>query len=179
LKYLLYLFFSASVLSAHATFSSDKVVKPQDVMAHYFANKDVKISRKNIILSSKQYQKAQQSIKTKIKSKIQRFYLAKVNGKTVGYGGLITTRIRTKNATALVILDESGKTLAVEVLAFFEPKTYFPTENWLNNFNGKTISDAKQLQNSIPVITGATLTSASLTKATKTILAVWNQYFKK
>ncbi|MCV6608061.1 MAG: FMN-binding protein [Campylobacterales bacterium] len=179
MKYLILLFVGISYLSSHATFSTTKVVQPHEAMAYYFTHEDTEIYKKNIILSKSQHQKAQQRIKTKIKSKLQRFYIAELDGKILGYGGLITTNVRTKGATILVVMDAEGKTKAVEVLAFFEPMSYYPTEKWLNSFNEKTIKDDLVLRDTVPVITGATLTSETLIKATKTMLAVWEEYFNK
>lgn len=179
MKYLLFVFFIVSCSFSHATFSTTKIVQPHEAMAYYFTDENTNIYKKNIILSASQYKKAQKRAKTKIKSKLQRFYIAELDGKIIGYGGLTTTTIRTKGATVLVVMDGLGKTKAIEVLAFFEPKSYYPTEKWLNHFNDKTIKDKLKLKDTVPVITGATLTSTKLIKSTKTILAVWEEYFNK
>ena len=179
MKYIFLVTLFVNSIFSHATFSTTKVVQPHEAMAYYFTDENTNIYKKNIILSSDQHQKAQKRAQTKIKSKLQRFYIAELDGKIIGYGGLTTTTIRTKGATVLVVMDAKGKTKAIEVLAFFEPKSYYPTEKWLNHFNDKTIKDKLKLRDTVPVITGATLTSTQLIKSTKTVLAVWEEYFNK
>lgn len=179
MKFLLSIFLFVSIACSHATFSTNQVVQPEDAMAYYFTHEDTIISKKIVLLSKQQHLEAQKRIKTKIKSRMQRFYVAELNDEIVGYGGLITTTIRTMSATVLVVMDAQGKTKAIEVLAFFEPASYNPTEKWLNSFNDKTIHDELKLRTTVPVISGSTLTAQKLLAATKTMLAVWEIYFNK
>lgn len=154
-----------------------KVIKnPKDVMASYF--QDATIVKETVLLTAKKHKISQQLIKTKINSKIFRFFIAKEGSEVVGYGGIITSSVRTKNSTSLVVLNNRGEVKSVEVIAFYEPKEYIPSKRWLNLFNDKSIEDRLKLRSNIPVITGATLSAKTLTDSVNTILAVWNSYYK-
>lgn len=179
MKYLVLILTFTGLLHAHATFSTNAVVQPSAAMKYYFTDKKTAVFKKSVIISKDQHKKAQELVKTKIDGRIHRFYIAVLDGKVVGYGGLVTTTIRTKSATVLVVMDEKGKTKAIEVLAFFEPASYNPTEKWLNSFNDKTIHDELKLNESVPVISGSTLTAQKLLEATKTVFAVWEVYFNQ
>ena len=149
---------------------------PKEAMQTHFSEATIK--KTTVLLTAKKHAKAQKLVKTKINSKISRFFIATNGNEVLGYGGIVTTLVRTKNSTALVVLNSNGSVKAVEVVAFYEPKEYIPSKKWLSIFTDKEAKDNLKLKRNVPVITGATLSAKTLTDSVNTILAIWNVHYK-
>jgi Na+-translocating ferredoxin:NAD+ oxidoreductase RnfG subunit len=65
-----------------------------------------------------------------------------------------------------------GRIRSVEVLRSAEPPEYHATEPWLDQFKGKTLDQKLSLKRSIANLTGATLTSNAIVRASRRVLAI-------
>jgi len=134
--------------------------------------KDVAVGQKDIVLSQKQKNTLQKLAKAKIDSNKIRFYVVKKTNKTVGYGVLLSQRIRTKKAVMLYLIDKDVKIKNIEILAFHEPSEYKPYSSWKNIFTGKTATDDLRAGHGVPTISGATLSARAISDAARIALAV-------
>jgi hypothetical protein len=82
-------------------------------------------------------------------------------------GLLVTHRVRTKNQTFYLELDSQFRVTYCEVLFFNEPKEYQASKRWIDLLLGKREGFGR---NSIPNISGATLTARSMTQAVTEML---------
>lgn len=152
------------------------LIKPEAAMQLTFGN--VKVERKNKMLTRTMAQQVQQSAKAKLKSKIVRIYHATQNGKKLGYGILLNNKVRTKNAAVLYLFDPKGALQAIEIVAFNEPLNYVPSKAWLETLESTPDNTARHLGKGVPVISGATLSAKTLTEGARTAQAIFEVLFK-
>ncbi len=107
-----------------------------------------------------------------IRSALVPRWVARRDGRIVGAGYLDTHRVRTLEETVLVAVGAAGEVARVEILAFAEPEDYKPREAWLRQFDRRRLDDELAVKRGIHGITGATLSSAAVTAATRRILAI-------
>jgi len=81
-------------------------------------------------------------------------------------------RVRTLPESILVMLTPTGEVLRIEVLTFDEPRDYLPPERWLDQFEGRGLSDRLQIKRDIRGLSGATLSGRAVTEAVRRVLAV-------
>ncbi len=107
------------------------------------------------------------------------YYLARKDGKPVGVVYFDSHRVRTLNEVVMIVVEpqDSGnagndRIRSVEVLRFAEPPEYHASDPWLDQFNGKSLDPELSLKRSIANMTGATLTSNAIVRATRRVLAI-------
>ncbi len=82
--------------------------------------------------------------------------------------------------TYAVAVSPSGNVLGVEIMSYRETHGgEIKQKSWLKNFVGKKISDPFKLDNDVPNITGATLSSRNVLDGVKRLLAVQIQLNEK
>jgi len=135
-----------------------------------FAAKSV--DTQNIILNDVQMGQLSKASQQKIDTKLYRIYVAKSDAKTVGYGVLMSKKVRTKTAIALYLIDMNEKIKSIEIVAFNEPIEYLPTATWLNVFDQKSSANTLKLNQDIPTTTGATLSARAITDGARAALAL-------
>ncbi|HSE83623.1 MAG TPA: FMN-binding protein [Thermodesulfobacteriota bacterium] len=137
-----------------------------------------RIEKKTVFLTEEQSRKIESLAKTELESKLYTFYAGKKGEETLGYAVIDTHVLRTKTETLMIVINPDGTLRQVEILAFFEPQDYMPTGNWLNLFQGEPLNGSLWLGRDIPNITGATITSNSLVKSVRRIMAVFEVALK-
>ncbi len=170
-------FFLILILTA-ATASANLLISPSEAMQHAFGAKCT-VTKKNILLTSGQAAMAQKMAQVKLETKIYRTYTALLNGKTVGYGILITRKVRQKDAAVLYMITQDGTIKSIEIIAFNEPPEYMPQSAYLKQFEGKKESSNMRVGKEIPTISGATLSARNVTDGARLALAVFHVTFGK
>ena len=99
-------------------------------------------------------------------------YTATRADRVVGRAYVDTHTIRTKKESLLISLDEAGKVKRVDVTAFLEPPEYQAPQPFMNQFNGRELTDDLQVQRAIRPVAGATLTVNAVTDAVRRVLAI-------
>ncbi|QFR50008.1 FMN-binding protein [Sulfurimonas lithotrophica] len=160
-------------------FIDAKVLTSIDEAMNATFGEDCKISKKTILLKNNEFKKVQKIAKTKIKSKIFQVYFAKKDSKTIGYGVLISKKIRSKNGVVLYMIDVNGTLKEIEIIAFNEPLDYLPSKKWKNEFINTPNSKLLEVGKNIPTITGATLSAKSITNSARVALALYDIKLKE
>jgi electron transport complex protein RnfG len=155
-------------VSAHAAV----LISPIDAMRHTFGEQSA-VTKKNTLLNKKQAAAVSKRAKLKLETKIYRIYTASVGDKAVGYGVLITRKVRQKDAAVLYMITPAGKISAIEIIAFNEPPEYMPQSAYLEQFKGKDGGDVLRVGKDIPTISGATLSARNVTDGSRLALAVF------
>ena len=152
-----------------STLSFALIISPNDAMqAHY---PQAIITKQSMILTKKEHAKVQKMAHAKLKSKLFRLYRAKKDDKTLGFGILLTHKVRTKTAAILYILNPKGTLQSIEIIAFNEPMDYMPSKRWLKQF---TQSNPPYKRNgNIITISGATLSANALIHAANLAQSIW------
>ncbi len=130
------------------------------------------VDTQNIILTNAQLQQLIKTSQQPIESKLYRIYVAKNDAKILGYGVLMSKKVRTKTAISLYLIGIDGKIKSIEIVAFNEPMEYLPTKTWLNVFDQKSSANTLKLNQDIPTTTGATLSARAITDGARAALAL-------
>ena len=131
------------------------------------------IEKRHVFLNEPQARNVREIARTETDSRFYTFYVAKSAGKETGYAVIDTHRLRTMTETVMFVINPDGTLRHAEILAFFEPTDYMPSEKWINLFPGKTRLDGMKVGKGIPNVTGATITSRSFSGAARRVLAVY------
>lgn len=136
------------------------------------------IIKKNILLSSDKFKEIQKAAKVKLTTKIYRIYIAKEKNKVLGYGVLVSQKVRSKNAVILYFI--ANDTLkGIEIVAFNEPTEYIPSKTWTAQFKNISTDKMLKLTREIPTITGATLSARSVTNGSRVAFAIYNHVIRE
>ncbi|WP_345969043.1 FMN-binding protein [Sulfurimonas sp. HSL1-6] len=154
------------------------LISPIDAMQHAFGAQS-EVTKKNTLLSSKQAAAVTKRAKLKLETKIYRFYTAVLDGKTVGYGVLVTRQVRQKDATVLYMITPEGTIRAIEIIAFNEPPEYMPQHPYLEQFRGKDANATLRVGKDIPTVSGATLSARNVTDGARLALALFETAIRK
>lgn len=101
------------------------------------------------------------------------YYTVKVAGKTVGYGIVDDVKGKSKPITYLLMVDASLNIKDIEVLAYREPYGgEVQYEAFRKQFRGKTGRDQLRVGSDIKNISGATISTNSVTNGIRRLLAV-------
>lgn len=131
------------------------------------------VDKKVFFLTDDQVKEIESLSRTKVDSKIFVSFIGKKREKVLGYAVIDTHTVRTMSETVMVVINQDGTVRQVEILAFFEPPDYMPGEKWLELFQDKKLSTSLRLGGDIPRITGATITSNTIVKVVRRILATF------
>ena len=153
------------------------LISPFDAL-HAVYGKEVKIEKKNVLLTIDKAEIVYKQAKMKKGSKIFRTYRITKDNKPVAYGVLISRVVRSKDAAILYMISPEGVIDAVEVIAFNEPPEFTPSKSYVDQFKGKTANDTLRVGKDIPTVTGATMGARNVTDGARLALAVFDMLFK-
>ena len=137
------------------------------------------VDAKQLVLTKVQYDKIKKRAKAAIRTKIYRYYTIKSRSKTIGYGVLITRKVRTKKATVLYAFDLSDKLIFSEIMAFSEPPEFIPNKQWMSQFVNKTSAAELTMGKDIPTISGATLSARTISDGARIARAIYEVAIKR
>ena len=137
------------------------------------------VDAKQLILTKDQFTKVQKRAKTAVKTKVYRYYTFMNGSKLVGYGVLISRKIRTKNATILYAFDLSGKLKFSEIMGFGEPPEFIPNKQWMSQFKEKPRTAKLTMGKDIPTISGSTLSARCVSDSARIARAIYEIVLKK
>ncbi|AKF24439.1 hypothetical protein YH65_02790 [Sulfurovum lithotrophicum] len=153
-------------------------IKVEQVAKSSFASVS-DIEAKRIILTKEQHKQVQQRARAKVTTKVYRYYLFKSGGKTVGYGILISRKVRTKMATVLYGFTPAGTLKFSEIMAFGEPPEFIPNDTWMGQFKNKGRNAPLKMGKDIPTISGATLSARNISDGARIARALFEIASKK
>lgn len=167
-----------SLLLLCSAASAALLISPIEAMQHAFGSQ-AEVTKKNTLLTAEQAESAARRAAMKLETKIYRVYTASVGGKAVGYGILITRKVRQKDAAVLYMITPEGSIASIEIIAFNEPPEYLPQRGYLEQFEGKDGNDTLRVGKDIPTISGATLSARNVTDGARLALAVFETLIGK
>lgn len=171
MRYILLTIFLLSSLQAKL------LVSPFDAL-HAVYGKEVKIEKKNVLLTLDKAKIVYKQAKMKKGGKIFRTFKVKKDKQIIAYAILISRVVRTKDAAILYMISPEGVIEGVEVIAFNEPPEFTPSRNYIDQFKGKSTKDTLRVGKDIPTVTGATMGARNVTDGARLALAVFDMIFK-
>ena len=132
-----------------------------------------RVEKRELFFSEAQARQAGQLARAPLPSRLVTVYVGWKDERPLGYAFLDTHKIRTLPETLMIVVGPEGRVAGVHVLAFHEPPEYASPAAWLRQFDGWALNQDLSLRGDIAGITGATLTSQSITAAVRRTLAVY------
>jgi hypothetical protein len=83
-----------------------------------------------------------------------------------------THLVRTLPETVMVVVNDAGEIVRVDILSFSEPEEYKPRPRWLEQLHGRRLTEDLSLRRDIHGISGATLSARAIVGATRRVLAL-------
>jgi len=126
------------------------------------------------ILTSAQVEAVEQAARSKLDSRIAKFYVGRKGDEVLGYAYIDVHTVRTLPEAFLVVLDPGGTVRSLRVLAFHEPLDYMPTDRWYEQFHDKTLDAQLRVERDIHGIVGSTLSARAVTASVRRVLALYD-----
>lgn len=145
----------------------------QEALALAFSDAD-RIETDTNLLSKDQVNWVEEASRSKLDTRIAKFYVAWKNGAVQGYAFIDVHTVRTLPEAFLVVLNADGSVRSLQVLAFHEPLDYMPTKRWYEQFDGKRLSDEMRLGHDVHGVVGATLSARAVTSSVRRVLALFH-----
>jgi hypothetical protein len=143
-----------------------------EALALAFPGSD-RVEDRTFILTDEQKQAVEKRARAPVESQLWTVYLGWHGEELLGYAVIDTHIVRTLPETVMVVLTPAGEVRRAEVLAFYEPPEYAPTERWTKQFDGRHLDDDVKLGAGIQGITGATLSATAMTAGVRRVLALY------
>ncbi|MFN3477691.1 MAG: FMN-binding protein [Candidatus Methylomirabilales bacterium] len=131
------------------------------------------VEKKTFILTEALVKRVEALARAKLDSKLVTFYIGKKAQKVIGYAVIDVHIVRTLPEAFMVVLSPEGRVISTLVLAFYEPQEYLPKDQWLKQFEKKSLGDSLIPGRDIAGITGATLTARAIAEGVRRILALY------
>lgn len=160
-----------------STLQAKLLISPFDAL-HAVYGQDVKVEKKNVLLTIDKAEIVYKQAKMKKGGKIFRTFKVSREDKTIAYAILVSRVVRTKDAAILYMISAEGVIEGVEVIAFNEPPEFTPSRQYVDQFKGKTANDTLRVGKDVPTVTGATMSARNVTDGARLALAVFDMVFK-
>jgi len=160
----------ADAASASAASASNVALTPLDeALAHAFPG--ARIQPITLALSPADVQAVQQRAHARSDARLVTAYVA-WHGDTLA-GAAYTDRrvVRTREALIMTTVAPDTTVARIDVLAFFEPPDFRPTQRWLARFKGAGPGAALTPGRDVPPLAGASLTSRAVSESARLALA--------
>lgn len=129
---------------------------------------DLKVEKKEITMTTEQKKNIQKRLKRKIKEDTYTVFIGKKDGKEEKYAFILDEQGKHFPMTFIVSLDNKANVDQVAVMVYREKRgDGVKRKRFLNQFKNKNSKDPIEIDNDIVHITGATISSWSMTAGVK------------
>jgi len=137
-----------------------------------FAPAGAVLKKKTLFLSKVEKNQLEEALGFKISSRMVPRIEVLLKGKLFAHAYLDTHMVRKLSQTLLIFVMPDQRVADIQVLNFQEPPEYSVPKRWLRLFKGYGQNNFAKKKNHVPARSGATMTSASVEKAVKKIIAI-------
>ena len=137
-----------------------------------------RVDSRTIVLNDEQASAIQSLAKAKLETRLITVYTGVKDGEIVGYAFIDIHNVRTLPEAFLIVLSPEGEIESLQVLAFYEPEEYLPSEGWLAQFDRRVLDDQLRLGGEIHGIAGSTLSARAVTDGVRRSLAIFELIVK-
>ncbi len=107
-----------------------------------------------------------------VDQRVVTYYVGLNGDRPLGVAYFDAHRVRTLPEVLMIVVAPGSRIERIEILKFQEPPDYLVPESWLDQFDGRDLSEELSVKGSIVNMTGATLTSRAITRAARRVLAL-------
>ncbi|MEZ5974697.1 MAG: FMN-binding protein [Planctomycetota bacterium] len=133
---------------------------------------DARIERTTEYLTDEQRQAAEKLAGRPVADRVAFPYRIRQGDRLLATAYVDTHTVRSLKETLLVVVHPDGRLQRVEVLKFGEPPQYKPKDKWYQRWTGKPLDKSLRIGQSIPAMSGATLTANATEECVRRLLAV-------
>ena len=169
LSFLFSISFVISVANAEVFYAQDEAMKVA------FPDAD-EVKTKTLFIQNSNLKHLQELSRSKIESGLFTFFVGYKNGVIAGYASIGSNVVRTYPQTYMVVLNPDGSVKTTLILAFHEPLDYLPTDNWFEQFKGKSIREPIRPGGDIAGILGSSLSVNAVSAGVRKVLAVYDTF---
>lgn len=145
---------------------------PDEILKSRFGH-EAKWTKRTLLLTEKEAEQVRLRSHQPVNDRVYNmFEVRNGDGQLIGIGGLLTHKVRTHDQTSMYLFDPRGILLAIELVAFYEPKEYIPQQNWFKKMTGHQLDARVRARSLAPNITGATLSANSFLHSADVMAAV-------
>lgn len=132
------------------------------------------VERRTAFLTEEQLASAQTlaGSDVEVTSRVVTYYVGVRDGAPLGVAYFDRHRVRALNEVLMFVVSPDGRIARVDILEFQEPPDYRASPGWLGQLVGRRLDDGLSLKGSVVNLTGATLTSRAITRASRRVLAL-------
>lgn len=156
---------------AAAAASANVFMTRSEALAWAFPDAD-RVDSKSFALTDDQLQRIEALAQSKLDSKLVTLYTGVRGGAVIGYAYIDLHTVRTQQGAFLIVIAPDGRVERLRVIAFHEPQEYLPPQRWLEQFEGKQVTDPLRVEREVHGIAGATLSSQAVAGAVRRALAL-------
>jgi hypothetical protein len=132
-----------------------------------------RLEQKSYVLTPAQARALEERSRVRLTSKLVSAALAWRGDTLTGTAFFDSRLVRTMTGVFMVVVAPDTTVERVEVLAFHEPPEYRPSERWLSQFRRRRLDDRLWPRADIRNLSGATLSSRTLTESARLALACY------
>lgn len=132
-----------------------------------------RVEERVVFLTAAQKASIERQAGAALESQLWTIYVGWRGTEIQGYAIIDNHVVRTLPEAFMVVLDPTGTIRRVEILAFYEPPDYMPSERWVGQFAGRSLDADLALRRGIQGITGATLSAVAMTAGVRRALAIF------
>lgn len=132
-----------------------------------------RVEERVVFLTAAQKARVERQTGAALESQLWTIYVGWHGTEILGYAIIDNHVVRTMPEAFMVVLEPGGTIRRVEILAFYEPPDYMPSERWIGQFAGRRLDENLALRRGIQGITGATLSAVAMTVGVRRALAIF------
>lgn len=106
-----------------------------------------------------------------VDQRVVTYYVGRRDGRPLGVAYFDAHRVRTLNEVLMFVVGFDDAIRRIEVLLFAEPPEYRAPAGWLEQIEDRKLTDDLSLKGAVVTMTGATLTSQAVVRASRRVLA--------
>lgn len=144
----------------------------QDALQAAFPDAD-EIESQRFFLTEAQRKQVEEVAKAPLEDRMVTVYVGKKGDEVLGYAFLETHEVRTLPETLLIVVAPDATVSKILLAAFYEPPEYVPSQRWLDQFHGESLSHDVRVNRDIKGIAGSTLTAHAVTGGVRRVLALY------
>lgn len=142
--------------------------------------KDLSVEKNQITISPEQKKVIQKKLKRKIKESSVSYYVGKKNGADTMYAWILDEQGKDFPITFIVGINKNISVEEVAIMVYREKRgSTVKGKRFLNQFKNKTTADPVEIDNDIIHVTGATISSWSVSAGVKKALIFTEELIKK
>ncbi len=139
--------------------------------------KGAQVEQLSLFPDENQTAKIERDARIKLDSGLFTFYIGKDHDKVLAYAAIVTSTVRTKPETLMIVLTPDGELRNVYTLAFHEPPEYQPPDRWFEQLYKRPLTDM-DFNKGVDGISGATLSTRAGLNSIRKVMAIYQIMIK-